>query len=315
MSEKHPRDMGGGAALKNPDDGTPIRESLVVGDALLFFTDKCTYRIQMADQIDPGRTNPDLAQVAQQKIFDHGAKSDLMRGTLLHARVMFKEGFQEIDIPRALSHSFDALSNLIAMRDLELSFAAKVDAAMAKAGAGEREDAKSFIQRADHFSHDLLEIVRLFFPEMKAKSWSEFQELAGKQYGDDDQMTKFLAEAVSVFQILRDARNCLDHHLNGVVLSDFALEKDGSIMVPTIEINHKSSKQPRQSLVQFMHEVTEWMLLLFEQVTVHMCDKKLKSFSGMPFVIGEVEPPMSENWPCRYAYGLFYEGQGFVPCG
>lgn len=333
MSDERPRmplrDRGGHAALNNPEDGTAIRHSVVVGDGLLFITDRCTYRIQMADQIDPGRTNPDLAQVAQQKIFDHGAKSDLMRGTLMHAKVMFKQGFQEIDIPRALSHSFDALSNLIGMRDLEVSFAVKVDAAMAKAGVGERrgssvvlpsavgarEDAKSFIQRADHFSRDLLEIVRLFFPEMKAKGWGDFLELIGKQYGEEDQMTKFVAGIVPIFQILRDARNCLDHHLNGVTLSEFALEKDGSIMVPTIEINHKTSKEPRQSLVQFMHVSTELMLRAFEQITVHMCDKKLKPFAGMPFVVGEVQPPMAENWPCRYAYGLYYEGQGFVPCG
>src|SRR5271157_2905851 len=56
----HPRDRGGMFMLKNPDDGSPIREVIVLGDRLLSITEKCTYAIQTADQIDPGHTNPDL---------------------------------------------------------------------------------------------------------------------------------------------------------------------------------------------------------------------------------------------------------------
>lgn len=322
------RDKGGSASLTNPDDGTPIRQSVVVGEALLMITEKCTYRIQMADQIDPDRKNPALPQTAQQKVFDHGAKSDLMRGTLLHAKVMFKDGFQEIDIPRALSHSFDALSNLIAMRDLELAFAARVDAAAAKVGPGTlrgsslvlpaaggvREDTKSFIQRADHFSHDLLQIVRLFYPDM-GKGWQDFNSYVEKQYGPEDQMTKLLSKTVPILQLVRDTRDCLDHHLKGVTILDFAAEPNGGVFLPSIEIDFKTSKHPRFSAAAFMHEITEWMLEIFEQVTVHMCAKRLKPFAGMPFVIDEVKPPHSENWPSRYAYGLIYEDQGFVPCG
>lgn len=331
MSEKRPpmpvRDKGGSASLNNPDDGTPISYSLVVGDGLLLVTEKCTYRLQMADQIDPERKNPDLAPTAQQKIFDHGMKSDLMRGTLLHAKVMFKEGFQEIDIPRALLHSFDALSNLIAIRDAEVAFKAKVDAAAEKVGAGTRsggslvlpaaggvrEDCKTFIQRADHFSHDLLEIVRLFYPE--TKGWPDFLELSERLYGTEDHLTKLLAQVVPILVLLRDARNCLDHHLKGVTIQDFAVLPDGGIHLPSIEIDFKTSKHPRICAATFMHEITEWLLVGFEQITVHICAKKLKPFAGMEFSIAEVQPPFKEKWPCHYAYGLFSKDGQFSPCG
>jgi hypothetical protein len=101
--------------LKNPDDGSPIRELIVLDGRLLSITEKCTYAIQMADQIDPGRTNPDLPHHFQQKLFDHGVNSELLCRSLLHAKVMFWKEFQQIEIERAMQLSFDVLSELVAM--------------------------------------------------------------------------------------------------------------------------------------------------------------------------------------------------------
>jgi hypothetical protein len=46
------RDSGGKFTLNNPDDGTPITEMFKLGKGLLMITEKCTYRTQVADQID-----------------------------------------------------------------------------------------------------------------------------------------------------------------------------------------------------------------------------------------------------------------------
>ena len=59
------RNSGGSFSLNNPDDGTPIKEMFTLGDGLLFITEKCTYRMQVADQIDPDRTNPALPHNVQ----------------------------------------------------------------------------------------------------------------------------------------------------------------------------------------------------------------------------------------------------------
>ncbi|MGO9171772.1 MAG: hypothetical protein ACLP7P_07380 [Rhodomicrobium sp.] len=110
--------------LKNPDDGSPIREQIVLGDRLLSITEKCTYAIQMADQIDPGRTNPNLPHNFQQKLFDHGISSELLCRSLLHAKVMFRKEFQQIDIGCAMQLSFDVLSELVAMDEAAQAFKA-----------------------------------------------------------------------------------------------------------------------------------------------------------------------------------------------
>src|SRR5271167_3014051 len=96
-----PRDSGGAFTIDNPDDGTPIREMFALGDGLLILSEQCTYRIQMADQIDPERINPSLPHNFQQKLFDHGTKSILLCKTLLQAKTMFRKEFQTIDIEKA----------------------------------------------------------------------------------------------------------------------------------------------------------------------------------------------------------------------
>ncbi|WP_179104931.1 hypothetical protein, partial [Burkholderia pseudomallei] len=53
----HSRDYGGSFTLNNLDDGTPIKEMLSLGKYLYLITEKCTYRVQMADQVDPERKN------------------------------------------------------------------------------------------------------------------------------------------------------------------------------------------------------------------------------------------------------------------
>lgn len=118
------RDKGQGFTLNNPDDGTPIREMFTLNDGLLMITEKCTYRVQLADQIDPERKNPGLPPNFQQKLFDHGIHSDLLCRTLLQAKVLFRKEFQAIDVGRAMQLAFDAVADLIAAQDVALSFVA-----------------------------------------------------------------------------------------------------------------------------------------------------------------------------------------------
>ena len=169
--------------LKNQDDGSPIREQIVLGDRLLMITEKCTFAIQMADQIDPGRTNPNLLHSFQQKLFDHGVNSELLCRSLLHAKVLFRKEFQQIAIERAMQLSFDEFSELVAMDEAARTFKDAEPAAIEKAQGLMRADGslalpavgtvrahcKTFAQRANHGAGALLDIVRLFHGEMKKK--------------------------------------------------------------------------------------------------------------------------------------------------
>ena len=128
------RDRGGSFTINNPEDGSPIKEMFKLREGLLLITEKCTYRIQLADQIDPNRTNPALPHNVQQKLFDYGTNSELLCNTLLLARIMFRKECQPtLDINQAIGLAFDALIELASMDEAARAFSATAEAAVEKA--------------------------------------------------------------------------------------------------------------------------------------------------------------------------------------
>jgi hypothetical protein len=104
--------------------------------------------------------------------------------TLLQAKILFRKEFLSIDIESAKRLSFDALGDLIAMHETAQTFKLAEQTALEKAQSLEKKDisqtipavgnvrahCKTFSQNADHFAKSLLEIVRLFYSEMKKKN-------------------------------------------------------------------------------------------------------------------------------------------------
>lgn len=324
------RDSGGKFTLNNPDDGTPITEMFKLGDGLLMITEKCTYRVQVADQIDPDRKNPALPPNFQQKLFDHGTNSDLLCRTFLHAKVMFRKEFQSIDVDRAMQFAFDALSDLVSMDETAQTFKAAEQAAIEKAEVLERKDAsltipavgnirghcKTFAQKADHFAVALLGIVRLFYPELKGKGWDVFHELVKNRYGETDNFFRVSELTTPLLQLVRNARDCLEHgNLNGVKTKDFEPQADGTIAPPTIEIDFRKSAHDRCPVSWFMQETMKALLDSFEMTVVHACSKNVQPFAGMPMTIAPLDENYPKAWHVRFAYGAYYQDGRFVPCG
>jgi hypothetical protein len=324
------RDSGGTFTLNNPDDGTPITEMFKLDDGLLMITEKCTYRIQVADQIDPHRKNPALPPNFQQRLFDHGTKSELLCRTLLQAKVMFRKEFQSVDIDRAMQFSFDALADLVSMHETTQAFKSAEQTAIEKAKAVERKDAsqtipavgnvqgycKTFAQKADHFAVSLLGIVRLFYPEMKGKGWDAFHELLKSRYGESDTFFKVSELTTPLLQLVRNARDCLEHgNLEGVKTSDFAPQSDGTIAPPSIEVAFRKSAHDRCPISWFMEETTKALLDSFEMIVVHTCSKNIQPFAAMPMSIGLLSEDYRKAWHVRFAYGMHYQDGQFAPCG
>ena len=327
---RHPRDYGGKFSLHDTDDGTPIREMFELGRRLLLITDKCIYAVQMADQVDPGRTNPSLPHNLQQKLFDHGVQSDLLCRSLLHARVMFRKEFQKIDVVQAMQLSMDAFTELASMQAAALTFRADEAAAIEKAERPQSKDGsfalpalgdvrgrcKSFAQHADHAAGALLSIVRLFYPEMKGKNWDDFHALIEGRHGRDDNYSKVLECTVPFLKIVRNLRDCLGHqNVAGAVTRDFSLEPDGQVWLPSVELDFRGSIVQRCSISDFMAESTKTLLDSFEMITLHMCAKHVEPFAGMPMTIAPLDDNYRQAWHVRFAYGSYYADGRFVPCG
>jgi hypothetical protein len=293
-------------------------------------TEKCTYRVKVADQIDPDRKNPTLPPNFQQKLFDHGTRSDLLCRTLLQAKVMFRKEFQSVDVDRAMQLAFDALGDLVSMDDIAQTFATAEQAAIDTAKALERKDAsltipavgnvrshcKTFAQKADHFAAALLGIVRLFYPELKAKGWDAFRELVKARHGEADNFFRVLELTTPLLQLVRNTRDCLEHgNLSGVKTSDFEPQADSTIAPPTIEIDFRKSVQDRCPISWFMQETVKALLDSFEMIIVHACSKNMQAFAGMPMTIAPLAENYRQAWHVRFAYGMYCQDGKFAPCG
>jgi len=280
------RDRGGMFTINNPDDGTPIKELFKLNEGLLLIvTEKFTYGVQVADRIDPERTNPNLAPNFQQKLFDYGTTSDLLCRTLLHAKVMFRKEFQAIDVEQAKQLSFDAFSNLVSLEGASREFKAAEEAEIERVQALEQKDrsmtlpavsnvrahCKGFMQKADHSGESLLNIVRLFYPEMEKQGWEQFHDLVKTRYGADDNFYKVAEIVTPLLLLVRNARNCLEHSriAYGVKTADFKPLADGKIMPPSIEIEFRGSKHELCPISWFMEQVVLRLVDAFEMITVH----------------------------------------------
>lgn len=114
---------------------------------------------------------------------------------------------------------------------------------------------------------------------------------------------------------MRNTRDCLEHHLPGVVVRDFEPEPDGTIAVPTIEVNFRGSSLERTRISSFMSQVAMHLLDTFEMLVVHMSSKHMKPFAGVPMEVGPVPEDVQSAWYVRFAYGMYDQNGRFVPCG
>jgi hypothetical protein len=323
------RDSGGSFSINNPDDATPIKEMFTLGDGLLIVTEKCTYRLQVADQIDPDRINPSLPHNVQQKLFDHGTSSELLCNTLLLAKVMFRKEFLKMEVDRAMQLTLDALGELVAMHDAVQDFRSAEQAALEKArrfpkqgrslaipSAGNvRTHCKTVMQKADHFAGALLSIARLFFTDQRQMNWDDFHELVKASYGENDNFSKVMTLTTPLLKLVRNARDCLEHRNNGVTITDFALQPDGTIIPPTIAIDFRQSSQERCPISWFMEETKKALLNSFEMIVVHLCSKHLQPFAGMPIVVALLPENYRTAWHVRFGYGVYYQDGQFAPIG
>jgi hypothetical protein len=228
---------------------------------------------------------------------------------------MFKKGFQSIDIDRAMQLSFDALGDLVSMREAADAFKSVEQDLIENAESLQRKDrsqtvpaagnvrahCKTFMQKADHFAGSLLSIVRLFYPEMKGEGWKKFHQLVQAQYGEDDPFCKVSQLAAPFLLLVRNARDCLEHgNLKGVKTTDFEPQPDGTIALPSMEINFRKSSHDRCPITWFMQQTTTALLDTFEMIIVHTCCKNVQPFAGLPMTVQLLPENYHNAWHVRF---------------
>ncbi len=287
------RDSGGTADVGTDEEGAIAEMLNINNERLLIIKERAIYEIQTADDIDPDRTNISLPNTIQKLFIDQGTESELVCRTLLTAKRLFKKGYlnDEVNIKRLLELSLELVQELTVLQSEINSYIKKEQEVNAQYysqkgsyKAPSISDAvtrcKTIFQKADHIEQIIMETVTVFYPNEKLTKQSHFPKLhdvLDKLYGKEDRFTYFVNETLHFMQVIRQLRNGLDHRLDFVTVFDYQIKPDGSIISPSIELNHKEAKLKRESLTSFLSVVLKDSITIYENMIAYLTDKHLKS--------------------------------------
>jgi hypothetical protein len=168
------------------DDEGAIQEFLNTGSSLLMIKERAIYKSQLADQINPGRTNINVPHI-QQKVCSVGSSSEIVGRTLLTAKYLFENGMLDgrFDKAALMSAVLDFFDEALKLLTLSESLAADQDAAIGEYKKQKSRGSvvllpsitdiggrvKSFVQHADHSLQRLLALCRIFYSLPPGKAW------------------------------------------------------------------------------------------------------------------------------------------------
>jgi hypothetical protein len=256
-------------------------------DRLLMIKERAVYEIKMADSIDPQRTNENVPNV-QQRILPVGSEHELVQMILLTSNKLFNETYlPHLDCDVLKEHALEATRELLAMdriflrmRGDEENLVGQVKNKVFVNGYvlpylnDIDQDVKNFLQRADHFTREVFRITRMF-----EKGFADLDNLlrrAESERPPNGQFIEFLKRASPFLKFVRNARNAVEHPIpqKRIELRNFELTASGEIILPSVEIVHPKTGEPRTGLVRFMHAVNESLANLYGEWVAHLCARK-----------------------------------------
>ncbi|MEM9681554.1 MAG: hypothetical protein AAF901_14620 [Bacteroidota bacterium] len=294
MEDKRPidrkRESAGTADIGTREDGA-ILEMTKIGKRLIVIKENAIYEFMMADDIDPKRTNIKLPNNIHQLILDKGAESEMVSKVFLTAKTLFNKGAfsEDTDITKALTLSLEILQEMSILEkeindyqqkeeEVRNEYEAKRDKPVSysiPAIGDVQTRCTTIFQKADHIEQILMEIITVFYPNEKLTKQShfpKFYEVLKNKYGKDNRFTKFVKSTLEFMKLIRAFRNALDHRLDAIRVYDFELQPNSDVLTPTIELDHKDSKWPRQSVSESLNMILPNFIYVFEMTIAYMCD-------------------------------------------
>jgi hypothetical protein len=332
MSEKRPidriRESGGHADIGTIEDGA-IMDMQNVGGRLLIIKERSIYEMIFADTIDPQRTNINLPPTIHKLIIDKGTESETVARTFLTAKTIFKPDYlpSTINCETLLSLTIDMLSEISLLekeireyQEIEDKVSAEYEKRRSQKGAFElpsvvnlESRCKTIFQKADHVEQILMDIITRFYPNQgltKQSHFPKFHEVLQKIYGNKDGFAEFISKTLYFMRVVRELRNGLDHRLPTVTVTDFELQTDGSILAPTITLNHKEIKLDRTSLSEFLKLTAKNLIEIVETTFAFLAGRNVKT-DGMPYQLREIPENERRHKYVKYSFWMPIGPDGF----
>jgi hypothetical protein len=320
------RDGAGSIEIRTPDDDSAILEMISTGERLLIVKEKGVYEVKLADQVDPERTNIATPNTVQ-RILPYGASDAWIGATLLTAYRLLKgsSAQEKVDGDDAFALVLKIVEDISGARQLHDSYAkAEADAAanlapkirpdrsiLVPAIGNVETKCNEFLQRGDHALRELFRLVRMFYSDVGSGGWESLKAKIDGGPKDIDNFPQFLADVLPFLQLIRNARNCVEHPmpLQRLSVTDFALDPKNALLPPMIEVIHPKTPLQKIPLGAFFSQALQNLVSIVELMIVFLCARNVKSFGGMQIQVMEIPPERRRSPHVRYGYGALLGGQ------
>jgi hypothetical protein len=290
MAGKRPIDIKRDAAITlriGGDDKSAVGEFLSTGDSLYVIKETGVFKIQLADHIDPGRTNPNIPDLTQQ-VLTEGHNSEVVARVLLTAKNLFDERnatvkpFVAALFEKCLLLTRKLLELITMTRELADEIKQKEAASNAKPAApnafslpsvpGIDSTLHSILFKADQAKDTMLEIFRLqFLPDVSSKVKLEALDKAVQtSLHSEPQLIDTWKSISQYFALVRNMRNVCEHPKENyrAALTDFTMQPSGEVIPPLVEIQHEETPIRTLPVVEFLDFVRDSTLEYAETVLV-----------------------------------------------
>jgi hypothetical protein len=261
------------------EDKSAAGDFLSTGDVLYVIKETGVFRIQLADDIDPGRTNPNIPNLNQQ-ILAEGNNNEVVARTLLTAKNLFDERnatvtpfvanlFKKCIVLTGQLLELDAMTRELAdeIRRKEAAFAAirtALNAFSLPSVPGMDTRLHSILSNADKAKDTVLATVCLqFLPDAGGKvKLKDVDRVVETSLQTQPQLVVAWKQIAKYCGLVRNMRNVCEHPKENyrVVLTDFSMQPDGQINPPLVEIQHPDTPIRTLPLVEFLEFIRDTML-------------------------------------------------------
>lgn len=312
--------------IRTPDDDSAVSEMISTSERLLVVKGKGIYEVKLADQVDPSRTNIGTPNVVQ-RILPYGANDAWVGATLLTAYHLLKgpSAQNEVDGDQAFALVLEIAEDISGAHQLHDSYAKAEADAMANLDPKIKPDrsilvpaignvetrCNEFLQRGDHALRELFRLVRMFYSDVGGGVWESLKTKVEGEGQDIDNFPNFLAQVLPFLQLIRNARNCVEHPRaeQRLLVTDFMLDPKNALLPPMIQINHPKTPHEKIPVRVFFSTALQNIVTIVELMIVFLCARHVKSFGGMPIQVMEIPPERRRSPHVRYGYGALLGDQ------
>ena len=291
-----------------------------IEDRLLVVKGKGIYEIKLADQVDPERTNIDVPNTIQ-RILPYGAEDPwigavvltayhLLRSQCLARDINGAEAFAVVvEIAEDIAGAHELVmkycdAESVATRSLNVNF--RKDRSVIVPALGNIESrCNEFLQRSDHVLRELFRLVRMFYSDVSSGGWIALKTKIDGESKDIDNFSQFLDETIPFLQLIRNARNCVEHPRSGqkLVTVDFSVDATNVLLPPTVEIIHPRTPMRRELVNAFFTRTLEKLVRVVELMVVFLCARHVSTIGSFPVQVVEFPQEQRLSPHVRYGYG------------